>query len=136
MDFSELVDNFSFLDGWEDRYAYLIELGKALPAMDDADKTPENKVDGCMSQVWLTMRRDGDRLFFRGESDAFIVRGLIAVLQIILSGKTFDEIAAEDVEADFNRLGLDAHLSPTRRNGFFSMVARVKAEASRLRETL
>lgn len=136
MDFSELVDNFSFLDGWEDRYAYLIELGKALPAMDDADKTQENKVDGCMSQVWLTMRRDGDRLFFRGESDAFIVRGLIAVLQIILSGKTFDEIAAEDVEADFNRLGLDAHLSPTRRNGFFSMVARVKAEASRLRETL
>ncbi len=136
MDFSELVDNFSFLDGWEDRYAYLIELGKALPAMDDADKTPENKVDGCMSQVWLTMRRDGDRLFFRGESDAFIVRGLIAVLQIILSGKTFDEIVAEDVEADFNRLGLDAHLSPTRRNGFFSMVARVKAEASRLRETL
>lgn len=136
MDFSELVDNFSFLDSWEDRYGYLIELGKALPAMDDADKIPENKVEGCMSQVWLTMRRDGDRLFFRGESDAFIVRGLIAVLQIILSGKTTAEIVAEDVEADFNRLGLDAHLSPTRRNGFFSMVARVKAEAAKPREAL
>lgn len=130
MDTAELIENFSFLEDWEDRYAYLIELGKDLPLMDDADKNDLTKVDGCMSQVWLKTKTDGDVLSFIGESDAHIVRGLIAVLRIILSGKTKEEIRQTDVEAVFKRLGLESHLSPTRRNGFFAMVERIKSEAA------
>ncbi|HBO59747.1 MAG TPA: cysteine desulfuration protein SufE [Alphaproteobacteria bacterium] len=131
MDLAELVENFSFLEDWEARYSYLIELGNALPPMAEADKNADTKVDGCMSQVWLKTHRDGDVLTFEGESDAHIVRGLIAVLQIILSGKTVQEILATDVAAVFAKLGLDAHLSPTRRNGFFAMVERIKSEAAK-----
>ena len=86
MDTAELIENFSFLDNWEDRYAYLIELGRDMPALDEADKNDQNKVEGCMSQVWLKIKIDGDVLTFDGESDAHIVRGLIAVLRVILSG--------------------------------------------------
>ena len=129
-DITELKENFSFLDDWEDRYAYLIELGKQLPPMDEADKNEQNKVDGCMSQVWLKTKTDGEVLSFIGESDAHIVRGLIAVLRIILSGKTKEEIRQTDVEAVFKQLGLESHLSPTRRNGFFAMVERIKSEAA------
>lgn len=129
MDTAELIENFSFLGDWEERYGYLIELGKQLPAMDEADKNDETKVDGCMSQVWLKTKEEDGKLTFVGESDAHIVRGLIAVLQIILSGKTKEEIRQTDVEAVFRRLGLEAHLSPTRRNGFFAMVERIKLKA-------
>lgn len=128
-DITELKENFSFLDDWEDRYAYLIELGKQLPPMDEADKNEQNKVDGCMSQVWLKTSFDGRKMSFVADSDAFIVKGLIAVLQAVLSDKTPEEILNINVEEEFCALGLDTHLSPTRRNGFFSMVARVKAEA-------
>ena len=131
MDLAELIENFSFLEDWEARYSYLIELGNALPPMAESDKNADTKVDGCMSQVWLKTHRDGDVLTFKGESDAHIVRGLIAVLQIILSGKTVREILATNVEAVFAELGLDAHLSPTRRNGFFAMVERIKTEAAK-----
>ncbi len=130
MDTAELIENFSFLDNWEDRYAYLIELGRDMPALSDADKNDQNKVEGCMSQVWLKIKTDGDVLTFDGESDAHIVRGLIAVLRIILSGKTKDEIRHTDVDAIFARLGLESHLSPTRRNGFFAMVERIKEAAA------
>ena len=129
MDTAELIENFSFLEDWEDRYGYLIELGKELPPLNEADKNEETKVEGCMSQVWLKTKVDGDVLTFDGESDAHIVRGLIAVLRIILSGKTKKEIQQTDVEAIFKQLGLESHLSPTRRNGFFAMVERIQSEA-------
>lgn len=129
MDTAELIENFSFLGDWEERYGYLIELGKQLPVMDEADKNDETKVEGCMSQVWLKTKEEDGRLMFVGESDAHIVRGLIAVLQVILSGKTKEEIRNTDVNAVFRRLGLETHLSPTRRNGFFAMVERIKQKA-------
>ena len=132
MDTAELIENFSFLDNWEDRYAYLIELGRDMPALNEADKNDQNKVEGCMSRVWLKIKIDGDVLTFDGDSDAHIVRGLIAVLRIILSGRTKREIRDTDVESIFKKLGLESHLSPTRRNGFFSMVARVKEQAAAL----
>ena len=131
MDTAELIENFSFLEDWEDRYSYLIELGRNLPPLDEADKNDQSKVEGCMSQVWLKTEIDGDVLTFDGESDAHIVRGLIAVLQIILSGKTKKEIQETDVEAIFKQLGLESHLSPTRRNGFFAMVERIRSEAAK-----
>ncbi len=131
MDTAELIENFSFLEDWEDRYAYLIELGKDLPPMDPADKNDQTKVEGCMSQVWLKTQIDNDILTFIGESDAHIVRGLIAVLRIVLSGKTKAEIRHTDVEAVFKQLGLESHLSPTRRNGFFAMVERIQSEAAK-----
>lgn len=129
MDTAELIENFSFLEDWEQRYAYLIELGKELPPMADADKNADTKVEGCMSQVWLKTSLSDGKLSFVADSDAFIVRGLIAVLQIILSGKTPQDILNTDVEGVFKQLGLDSHLSPTRRNGFFAMVERVKSQA-------
>jgi len=131
MNIDELVDNFGFLEDWEDRYAYLIDLGASLPPMDDALKTEQSKVKGCMSQVWMILGWDGQgRLTFLADSDAQIVRGLIAVLRVIFEGRTAAEIAHIDVDATFRRLGMDQHLSPNRRNGFFSMVERVKAFTS------
>ena len=129
MDTAELIENFSFLDNWEDRYAYLIELGRDMPALNEADKNDQNKVEGCMSRVCLKIKIDGDVLTFDGDSDAHIVRGLIAVLRIILSGRTKREIRDTDVESIFKKLGLESHLSPTRRNGFFAMVERVESAA-------
>ncbi len=128
MNIKELVDNFSLMDDWEDRYKYLIDLGAALPDMPEALKTETSKVRGCMSQVWIVLGWDADkRLTMLADSDAQIVRGLIAVLRTVFVGKTADEIANIDIEAEFAQLGLDQHLSPNRRNGFFSMVERVKA---------
>ena len=128
MNIEELVDNFGFLEDWEDRYAYLIDLGGQLPPMDDALKTEQSKVRGCMSQVWMVLGWNGaGQLTFLADSDAQIVRGLIAVLRVIFEGKTAEEIRGTDIEATFRRLGMDQHLSPNRRNGFFSMVERVKA---------
>lgn len=131
MDTAELIENFSFLEDWEQRYSYLIELGKELPPMSDADKNDDTKVEGCMSQVWLKTSFEDGKLSFVADSDAFIVRGLIAVLRVVLSGKTPREILDADVEDVFAKLGMDSRLSPTRRNGFFAMVERVKFEASK-----
>jgi len=131
MNIEELVDNFGFLEDWEDRYAYLIDLGAKLPPMDDNLKTEQSKVRGCMSQVWMVLGWDAaGRLTFIADSDAQIVRGLIAVLRIVFAGRTAEEIAKTDVEKTFARLGLDQHLSPNRRNGFFAMVERVKGFTS------
>jgi len=127
MTIDELVDNFAALDDWEDKYAYLIKLGGTLAPMDDSLKTDSAKVQGCMSQVWMLLGwGEGGRLAFLADSDAQIVRGLIAVLGVIFSGRTKEEAAAMDVADIFGRLGLDQHLSPNRRNGFFSMVERIK----------
>jgi cysteine desulfuration protein SufE len=130
MTIDELVDNFAACADWEEKYQYLIALGESLPPMEAALKTDVAKVRGCMSQVWMALGwRDG-RLTMLADSDAAIVRGLIAVLMALYAGQTADEAKKIDVEAEFSRLGLDQHLSPNRRNGFFSMVERVKAFVS------
>ena len=126
MTLEEVVDNFSFLDDWEDKYKYLIDLGEEIPPFPDYMKTDENKVEGCMSQVWLTYNKCDDTYFFRADSDALIVKGLIALILMAYSGKTKSEIEKVDIDAVFKQLGLHNHLSPTRRNGFFSMVSRIK----------
>ncbi|TAL40074.1 MAG: SufE family protein [Alphaproteobacteria bacterium] len=132
MSIEDLAENFTALDDWEDRYKYLIDLGNTLPPMDESLKTEAVKVRGCMSQVWMVLGWDSDgRLTLLADSDAQIVRGLIAVLSALFSGKTAEEAARIDVEKDFQRLGLDQHISPNRRNGFFSMVEAVRAFTSR-----
>jgi cysteine desulfuration protein SufE len=127
--FEDIADTFAFLDDWEDRYRHVIELGKAMPAMDPALKVPATKVDGCASQVWLHPMIDGDRFDFAGDSDAMIVRGLIAVLHALYSGTTRAEAAAIDAQAELARLGLNEHLSSQRSNGLRAMVARLGALA-------
>ena len=123
----ELVDNFSLFSDWEEKYQYLIELGQSLPPLPEADKTEAHKVQGCQSQVWITAKQSGDKFFFSADSDAFIVRGLEAVLLSLINGQTASFIRDLDIERIFKALGLEDHLSPTRRNGFFSMVERVRA---------
>ncbi|MGE0210365.1 MAG: SufE family protein [Parvibaculaceae bacterium] len=130
----ELEADFSLLDDWEDRYRYVIELGRQLEPLDDKDRTPENKVQGCVSQVWI--RTDvgrgngkGPVLTFRGDSDAHIVRGLIAILFMLLSGRPASEVAATDAQGLLDRLGLNEHLTPQRSNGLASMIRRIKADA-------
>ena len=132
----DIIENFSLLDDWEDRYRYVIELGKMLEPLPDALKNDQNKVSGCASQVWLatTISHNGDEpaLVIRGDSDAHIVRGLVAILLALCSGKTGAEILKADPVALFERLGLRDHLTPQRSNGFKSMVARIHAEAREL----
>ena len=132
----EIVDNFSLLDEWDDRYRYVIELGRALAPLDARDRNDANKVQGCASQVWLatTVRRDGaagPALTFSGDSDAHIVRGLIAILFALFSGKPARDILAADAIALFERLGLREHLTPQRSNGFRSMVERIRVRRAR-----
>lgn len=127
---AQLLDDFAFLTEWEDRYRHLIELGRALPPLTEAERNPANKVEGCMSQVWFVADAQTDgRYVFRADSDAHIVKGLIAILLLAYSGKNAAEIASVDIEGIFKQLGLEQHLSPNRRNGFFSMVGRIKALA-------
>lgn len=127
MNLTELVENFALFDDWEERYRYLIDLGRGLPAMDEALKTDEAIVRGCTSRVWLVANWEGDVFQFQADSDAHIVRGLIALLMAAFQGKKAAEIAEIDIDQAFAEIGLDKHLSPNRRNGFFSMVERVKA---------
>jgi cysteine desulfuration protein SufE len=130
----QLYDDFALLDDWEDRYRYLIELGRELEPLPDAERTAANKVTGCASQVWLWTRVDdgGQRLRFVGDSDAHIVKGLVAVVLALFDGKTATEIAGIDPEAVFRRLDLASHLSQQRSNGLRSMVARIKADARKV----
>ncbi len=130
--FTEIAENLSYLDDWEDRYRYIIELGQALPPLSDREKTAENKVHGCVSQVWLVSNHDGAHLAFRGESDAMIVRGLVAVLVALYSGRPAREIADTDAIAIFDELGLREHLTTQRSNGLVAMVQRIRAEANAL----
>lgn len=132
MNIKEIAENFDLFEDWEDRYGYLIDLANHLPPMDDALKTERTKVRGCMSQVWMVLGWDNDgKLALSADSDARIVRGLIAVVYAIFQGKTAAEIKNIDAEAIFKKLGLDQHLSPNRRNGFFAMVERVLAFTAR-----
>ena len=133
-DIDEITENFALLDDWDDRYRYVIELGRALPPLPDAARTDINKVQGCASQVWLqtTVRPDGEGgpvLSFLGDSDAHIVKGLIAILFALYSGKHAKEILALDALGLFDQLALREHLTPQRSNGFRSMVERIRAEA-------
>ena len=129
----EIIDNFSLLDEWDDRYRYVIELGRRMPPLPDPHRIETNKVPGCASQVWLatTASFDSDQpvLNFLGDSDAHIVRGLVAILLATVSGKRAGEILAADPIALFDRLGLREHLTPQRSNGFRSMVARIRTDA-------
>jgi len=129
-DFDEIAETFEFLDDWEERYRHVIEMGRELAPMDDALKVPANKVDGCASQVWLFPRITGcgaqARFDFLGESDAMIVRGLIAVLHALYAGRPVSEIPGIDAGAQLARLGLDDHLSSQRSNGVRAMVERIQ----------
>jgi cysteine desulfuration protein SufE len=131
---AEIIDNFSILDEWDDRYRYLIELGRELPALSAAAHNDANKVQGCASQVWLDTSvrsngADGPVLTFEGDSDAHIVRGLIAILLATYSGKPARHILGTDAIALFEKLGLKEHLTPQRSNGFRSMVERIRFDA-------
>jgi cysteine desulfuration protein SufE len=130
LNIQDLIDDFAFLDDWEDRYKQVIELGKALPPLTEQERSPGNKVAGCVSQVWLvTEVGPGPQLTFRGQSDAHIVQGLIAILLMIYSGKTAHEICDIDARAMIGQLGLDDALSPQRSNGLFAMVGRIRHDA-------
>lgn len=132
--FEDIVGTFDFLDDWEDRYRHVIELGRAMPALDEAVKVPATKVEGCASQVWLLPRIEGKgpgaRFDFQGDSDAMIVRGLIAILHALYSGLSVTEAAAVAAQAELARLGLDEHLSSQRSNGLRAMVGRLRKLAS------
>lgn len=131
--FEDIADTFDFLDDWEDRYRHVIELGRAMPPMDDALKTPATKVEGCASQVWIQPMIKGEgtqaRFDFVGDSDALIVRGLIAVLHALYAGQSVADVLKTDALAELGRLGLDEHLSSQRSNGLRAMVGRIRAVA-------
>jgi cysteine desulfuration protein SufE len=138
MTIDEIRDNFALLEDWDDRYRYVIELGRTLDPMPDAEHSAANKVQGCASQVWLSRQlrrseREEPVLNYLGDSDAHIVRGLIAILLTLYSGRTPREILATDALAVFDELGFREHLTPQRSNGLRSMVERIRADA---RETL
>ncbi len=136
MALQDILDNFELLDDWDDRYRYLIELGRELEPLEEAAHNENNKVRGCASQVWVesTPERGPDgqtRLFLKGDSDAHIVRGLIRLVFALYSGNTATDIAGTDIQPLFERLGLGQHLTPQRSNGVRAMVGRIKADAER-----
>ena len=130
---AELLSDFEVLDDWEDRYKHVIELGRDMPPLPEADHVAENKVRGCASQVWITSATEGPAanpvLTFRGDSDALIVKGLIAIAFMIYSGRTAREILATDAGEILGKLGLAGHLTQQRSNGFASMIQRIKQDA-------
>ncbi|GLS22812.1 cysteine desulfurization protein SufE [Labrys miyagiensis] len=126
---SEIIENFELLDDWEDRYRYLIELGKTLEPLPEEARTPVNKVQGCVSQVWLVTHWQNGRASFVCDSDAFIVRGLLAILVSVYSNHTAPEILAIDALQIFRDLQLQEHLTPQRSNGLKSFVERIRHDA-------
>ena len=134
--FADLESDFEFLDDWEDRYKYVIELGRELPPFENEFKTDTYKVNGCVSQVWIksTYTNDGPdstRMSFHGDSDALIVKGLIAIVMSLLSDRDVEDIIRTDARSALSRLGLHEHLTPQRSNGLSSMVARIKSDAEK-----
>ena len=128
--FEEIVETFDFLDDWEDRYRHVIDMGKAMPALDEALKVPATKVDGCSSQVWLVPLPNDGVFHFRGDSDAMIVRGLVAILGALYDGVPMDQVGKIDAAAELGRLGLTDHLSAQRSNGLRAMVERIRTVAA------
>ena len=129
MDLQELTDNFAFFDGWEEKYQYVIDLGRQLEPLDEQYKTEEWKVKGCQSQVWLVPSFINGLIHFRGDSDAILVKGIIAIVLLIYNDKTPQEIKTVDVMKIFATLGLEENLTPSRRNGMMSMVAKIREYA-------
>ena len=130
MTIEELIDNFSFLDGWEEKYQYVIDLGHKLEPLDEKYKTDDWKVKGCQSQVWLVPQIQNGVFHFKGDSDAILVRGIISIVLLIYNDKTAEEIKNIDVTKIFVKLGLEENLTPSRRNGMLSMVEKIKQYAS------
>ena len=130
MTLDELVETFGFFDDWEDKYRFIIDLGKDLGGLAESDKIDAHLIRGCQSQVWLTHKTAADRLTFQMDSDAHIVRGLIAVVLVIVDGRKASEIQQLDIEGVFGQLDLLAHLSVTRGNGLRAMVARIMTVAA------
>jgi len=128
--FEEIVEDFEFLDDWEDRYRHVIDQGKAMEPLDDAFKVPATKVEGCASQVWLHPSLENGSFRFDGDSDAMIVRGLIAVLRALYNGLSPAEVLAVDTKAELGRLGLNDHLSAQRSNGLRAMIERIREIAA------
>ena len=132
--FEDIAETFEFLDDWEDRYRHVIELGRAMPPLDAAFRVPAFKVDGCASQVWLRPTLEGQgasaQFDFQGESDAMIVRGLIAILHALYAGVSAADVAKVDAPAELGRLGLNDHLSAQRSNGVRAMVERIRQTAA------
>jgi cysteine desulfuration protein SufE len=128
--FEELAETFEFLDDWEDRYRHVIELGKAMPPLDDSFKVPALKVQGCASQVWLRPQVHDGQFDFQGDSDALIVRGLIAILHRLYAGLTPAQVLGVDAGQELGRLGLNDHLSAQRSNGLRAMVERIRQTAA------
>ena len=128
--FEEIVEDFEFLEDWEDRYRMVIEMGKSMEPMPDALKVPATKVEGCASQVWLHPQIEDGTYHFQGDSDAMIVRGLIAVLHRLYDGLPVGEVGALDARAELGRLGLNDHLSAQRSNGLRAMVDRIREQAA------
>ena len=125
----DILDTLSFFDDWEERYKYIIDLGRELPSLPEAERTELNLVRGCQSQVWLISHTENGKLYFDADSDAFIVKGLLAVVLAAYNGKTPEEILAFDIESYFSELNLLKHLSVTRGNGLRAMVQRIQATA-------
>ena len=128
--FEDLVETFEFLDDWEDRYRHVIDMGKAMPPLEDALRVPATKVDGCASQVWLVPQINDGVFTFRGDSDAMIVRGLIAILHTLYNDQPVADVLGTDAPAELGRLGLNDHLSAQRSNGLRAMVARIRETAA------
>ncbi|MFT6072804.1 MAG: cysteine desulfuration protein SufE [Alphaproteobacteria bacterium] len=126
LDYNELLENLSFLDDWEERYGYILELGKKIPPFPDTYKTDIFQVKGCVSQVWLYPEMRDDKLFFKGGSDSQLVQGLVAIILIIYSGLSKIEIQNIDFQAKFTALGLSEQLTPQRSNGVFSMIQKIQ----------
>jgi len=127
--FEDIVSDFDFLEDWEDRYRYVIDFGRQMDGLDDALKVPATKVEGCASQVWLHPQIEGGRFRFDGDSDAMIVRGLIAVLRALYNDRPVSEVPRIDAQAELARLGLEAHLSAQRSNGLKAMIGRIQSVA-------
>lgn len=128
--FEEIVEDFEFLEDWEDRYRHVIDQGKEMTPLDEALKVPATKVEGCASQVWLHPVIEDGRFHFDGDSDAMIVRGLISVLRSLYNGLTLAEVLAVDAKAELGRLGLNDHLSAQRSNGLRAMIERIRETAA------
>lgn len=132
MSLERIYEAFDLIEDWEDRYRFLIDLGRDLPALDEAEKIEDNRVRGCTSRVWLVseVKDDPPRLYIRADSDAFIVRGLIALLMEVYSGKPLSEIPEIDIRGIMTHLGLEGHLSPMRTNGFYAVVEEIRRRAT------
>jgi cysteine desulfuration protein SufE len=126
MTLEELQENFLILDDWEDRYRYLIELGKTLPTLEDQYKTEENRIQGCLSKVWMIYHFENDRLQLKADSDTLIVKGLVFLILTIYQNQTKAHLNQIDINAIFKQFELEKHLTANRRNGFFSMVEKIR----------